>query len=1011
VEGTQGNISKVSYDTLSPTRCLTLLISYWYEQEGTYPKEVLAEVSDNLFRWPFVEQAKLKGMITTLKVSAFDLATKGTNLEWALPPTNLRQTHLTSFRLKEIPGNDKIHYELQKDKLDGELEKLREAGYVKLAETYYNNIRMDVTEENIKLMSLFLNPHLLCGFSRGLSSAAHKAQVEKKPEFDPEGVTMGPLIKEKWMDLMRRTSAIKYMPWTESRFLENLPRLQTSRSAGGERFKFDVSLPYYVPGSQRRGKFFSVSLTFTDKMMVFLGKGSKVISQMRVLKPSDATDYYKTGNRDTQGRNPRAIFMIPIHEYSAEAVVALPIFDLVTQFPRGYYEDPLDDDSIFIIGKEEGFQEIDHAYGMMASSSWILILLADFSQFDSTQAWENMRKYMVEAMEAIAVEMGWDKTEGGFLGYGSFMEMYIRLLKNRKETWFQLGKDGEIVGLDQLLSGEFLTIMINGVTNQSNMKDFMQEMLAYHRRVLEKMRLVKASIQGDDSVQFWENLSSVTTDNISELLDVFVAVSARNGMDLNWNKTTTRYFFYEYLKKVCVYGRSVGLFSQTLPLSAETRADLTPVDRMKSWIATFNVSVSRGQSLRLCYNTCLAGWSFMRRHKQDLRKVDRKTISYFLPYGVLYLPTDLGGVGLSRHGLILASKDLIIGYRESKNPMVREMFNKAAHIMDVSYTNVSRELSGAAYEGRMTRPKDAMKYAKDYFKKYVLIPSRLREAALAERRLGREGVKVGRMAYRRSVQMSIENSISSTRKVQQLNVKKALDETFKHLRRFDDDIIRDYMKKYDWAKWLTIEKLTPIERVLEEPIRAGLSKPLRMLQLQLGHVTAQNEYIPNPERLLNFLRRDPHFPRHITKETILGLLSKPRLCQNTDLMVDMLIAIGVGKDIAAEAVNTFLKSGRAFQIYLNSKISKRDTFVPILDFSERKLEQILDVLPSGLRYLDLFLRELAFGYLLDEAQTDGYGSKIRVTYNDKGRADILNYLREDTKLDIVRYLGLYDDVY
>jgi len=425
--------------------------------------------------------------------------------------------------------------------------------------------------------------------------------------------------------------------------------------------------------------------------------------------------------------------MLPLEQYLSEALFAKPTEDILMRY-NDTIDDPLVGTDVFTVGKETGNPLIDHLHGLVCSSlDDILIVLADFSAFDSSQKWENARKYMLAGYLEACKDLDWTGKKP-FLGFNNFVEIAEHVIKSRKEVTFEL-EDGTHIKLDQLLSGEFATLVFNGVTNLANYHDLYDELrTSKNDDVLSLMRLFRLFIQGDDSVSFWETLEKFDIKVYQKFLHIFVSKSIQNGLDLNKLKTTTRFFFYEYLKKTFIYGRYVPLFMQTMPFSCETKNYAQdPISVMFSWCDVLRVMVYRGHNHELCNLMSHIGWLFHRNYKMQSFS-DKDTKWYILPYAVYWLPIACKGVGQSTRGMIIPAKDGILAWEYINHKEWFKVMSDASH-MGLEVRSAKSQIAQTLYDGIYTKPKDPFDEMKKFVKDNVMDDTKLYRSIDAVKKL------------------------------------------------------------------------------------------------------------------------------------------------------------------------------------------------------------------------------------------------------------------------------------
>jgi hypothetical protein len=293
--------------------------------------------------------------------------------------------------------------------------------------------------------------------------------------------------------------------------------------------------------------------------------------------------------REVVSRAKRAVFAVPLGYYILEAIFAPAILNLQAKTVH------------FTLAKEAGRTLADHKFGIAASADPnILILLKDFSQFDSSQGWENVRKYALAGFKRGLRLSGF---EGPFGPYKEGLSEIIDLIWSKTKAAVFATGDNKIV-TDMLNSGEFMTIIFNNVTNACNEEETVSRLMNDEQLgpLMNRMKNLHTFFMGDDSVSLWRTPYELGHKEISALAFKIEEVAKGNGLDLNAYKTSLRYFYYEYLKKTAIYGWILPRVLQIQIIGSESSNFDVPVpEQVSGYSNLVSEYVSRGGTHSICY--------------------------------------------------------------------------------------------------------------------------------------------------------------------------------------------------------------------------------------------------------------------------------------------------------------------------------------------------------------------------------------------------------------------------
>jgi hypothetical protein len=268
--------------------------------------------------------------------------------------------------------------------------------------------------------------------------------------------------------------------------------------------------------------------------------------------------------------------MIWIQHHLQAAYLALPTLDMHA------------DDPDFSMGDQTGKVMVDHSSMAIASSNRdIGILAADFKAFDASQRWANIRRHLLAGIVNGLIKHGISNHK---FGEWELEEYFVDMWSEGKvyKVKFVSKQDGveKVIELDQLLSGEFMTIAINNMSNRANYLRFLNEVLAAEPEISEQFRFLFFHIMGDDSIAFANLGGGWNAKLYDSYVSKFVQSSAESGFELNYTKTVFRRYYGEYLKIRFIYGYFIPLQHIQAIDSERLPSNLNPPDMIGSYAST-----------------------------------------------------------------------------------------------------------------------------------------------------------------------------------------------------------------------------------------------------------------------------------------------------------------------------------------------------------------------------------------------------------------------------------------
>jgi hypothetical protein len=728
VESRQGFITQVKVnDSMVATRLLTLANGATAEAQDLLKgwDSVLLEVIRFLFARPWHHTSFIKKQTSVLKQMAFANAKVGQGLS---PHWTWSDDHevLNGYTMGPIRFNDADVLGLPdiKKAVAESHRELQSRGLKMLSAAFNRMINDDVTERGAARQSMLVFIEAFCGFMQANEEIAHIKSID---ESLAEEATATPKFKDDLIDLWYKAfDSIQANPGfsTYDEWLSRVPAYMTTKSAGGDSVMFDVRVKDEV-----------FTITARDKMLVFLSNPEKYISPELVQSSLTEENPGAIATRRVPARGIRAVFMVPLPVYVAE-----------TSFITNFLHYQANQDH-FSINSEAGRFLNDHKYGVEASNNAeTLILLMDFSGFDTTEKWNNVRQHMIAAAVRWGRDTGLDQVPFG--PWKSLIHVIVQVWTKYRSPVFEIAELKRAI--DQVVSGEFGTIVNNNFTNYANFLSAINTLWAEHYGLMSQIEADPIlRIQGDDSMTIFRRADGWTADQIDELRQVFGDTATSNSLVLNLVKTGVRRSYYEYLKKMAIHGWVIGRLSALMIWCSERSSfGEEPITKMKSYWGLLSEYVSRGGDHDFINLVGHFSWNLMRRVKYPKGK---RNFFYTLPFGVMWSPRGIDALPWTMVG---ASKGAVMN--QVYHGALRRYVNYCSYIIDVqplhANTIVREVMEGGTFD-------KGIKFMKKH-----LEPAVVQNSSVARDNLARSGIIIGKWAYDQSPTRLVTRSVADNPK-------------------------------------------------------------------------------------------------------------------------------------------------------------------------------------------------------------------------------------------------------
>jgi hypothetical protein len=629
----------------------------------------------------------------------------------------------------------------------------------------------------------------------------------------------------------------------------------------------------------------------------------------------------------------------------------------------------------FTVGKEKGVVVHDHRHSMVGTTlNNVLIDSADYSAFDAHQHYDNCRKYALNGLKRglrligkldqkysllVPVVDGPPMRVGTetFEEWIDLMWSESRIVRPVYETSY-MGKTIQLT-LDMLLSGEFITLNFNNMTNRALFRDFLRDyeaMLHY----TDRFNLIRRFFQGDDSLGFWDvDWRTVSKHDMKLFVDTMVESAARNGQDLNALKTAMRFFRSEYLKKTFIYGMHVPL-QIVQHVSSENENREFMLEQVSAYVSTLRTKVGRGSMSNITASMLgMATWALRRAVRITS---GRSSFNYYMPFGIYFLPKSEGGLGMHPAGVIGANMDMVVtwfAHVMGEDDYLERM--KAA--VDTDATRVRRELAESLMQPDSIlgdQIANGRKYMADIKSKWN---GKFRDAKAALRILDSRGMS--RLVPRGLNILNIdktmlENVVVQNETIQSLRIRDKESIGLSSLRAVRAGVRSPLSTDLTWVKDVDLrlgDNLPLMDDELVLPVVDGANmKCLRSMGITTGRKLSFSA-----AGVLRILREDKLFPRHVREEDIINILSHPEAGQDIDLLIQTLVVIGARPDLAQRALGDVIGSVSRFAILQSAtKISIQDSFMSNIAVNEEVLNRLSTVYTNN-RTIEGLVKLLCMG--------------------------------------------------
>jgi len=243
--------------------------------------------------------------------------------------------------------------------------------------------------------------------------------------------------------------------------------------------------------------------------------------------------------------------------------------------------------------------------------------------------------------------------------------------------------------------------------------------------------------------------------------------------------------------------------------------------------------------------------------------------------------------------------------------------------------------------------------------------------------LERYGINLRDLRYEMFPTKFVSDSVSASDKFESLDfVSKARSAVLYELSSSSMPMDHDYT----WVKnfkYVFTDLIKPIEGEFHPMM--SLCKSANEMYRHIGLIKSTSRNTIKPALILSILRADPFFRRDLRDESIIEILSSPKLFGNRDLIELVLIGVGARADLAAQVAEMFLDRSASFVFRASiSGISLKDAAASNLDLSLENHYRIVDMPPLPNRDLRELIVMHAFALAVSNGLLTGQWRHVRV---------------------------------
>jgi hypothetical protein len=824
---------------------LTINCLWWWAQPS---KAVLRPVIEELWYFLFLDPCGntlfLKNNKAPLIQTAFCDPASGVFPQWDSELSFPRLVRVDKFTV-----TDEYVLILRKEERAEAIKALKSTGLLNLTTAMLAGFATaPIDKDNMTAFSFAVFLEALTGYFRSDYVRSYQNDVSSVRETEAvENPPFEPHLRKVWRDFWM--NGFK-MPDKRRLYAIGMNAL-TTRSCGEPLDK----IPQIKAEIKLKNRTVNMSYAANTKREFGYSDPDLIYSEQRLLESYTTNAPGRVFGRWVPARKDRKVLGGTTTRHVIEAVYVSQLQHYQAGLRRGAHE-------VTPLERDTGRYCTDHATWFRATSApdtdVRLVMLLDFDAYDESERWNNVRRIMVDELKLAKAKIEGERYE--MFGSLSPLEALLVHWYTLKDCVFQI--DGGVAGpvqivLDQLLSGEHGTLIINNATHMAYQDYYIEAMGSEFPFIFDQ-----TSMQGDDEITLWRPINFLIkkpaeqAEIVGRLLDTLEKAASDNSMKISGKKTWARLRAFEYLKKMGMWGYVIPRITQLQLNEKERNArGEPPISRMRSRVGEFREWVMRGGDLIKALTRMHIEWALIRVVKGVGTKDSRITVE--IPYEAMWAPQGKGGVGALPYNLMDPNVDALIEMNVYGEPVDSRI---AAWVQASrgSSSSVEKEIASQLVT-QFQKGVELIKKTDD--------PVRVENSLTAARQLRERyySYTPGSATYANRHELLVREMIESTPRMQVFRNDAKLDSALQATKEYHA-LLADPTKITAWKNPLLTNGIGIVEKeAIEDKVRcafvAGLDDGVQQWVNQLGTNSATNTAVNEVLRAFKLVTSDPEFPQ------------------------------------------------------------------------------------------------------------------------------------------------------